>query len=224
MFESNETTLHCDKCYLKFVDKCSKCGQNIVDQVITVVDTAEKYHHQCFRCEKCSRPLESCYFEHQGVRYCRDDYLITTTTICDKCLQPIHQQSSTSTNDYHGQLIQFQSKNYHLDCFVCDGCETGFDSCVIKSNINSSKSSKQVGKENNNNNNNKISGESGESLKGHAIQSSGGIEEMEEKNNSNKIKKIYYSMNGQKLCKKCAYVKHKQKQYKTTSSKSRYQY
>ena len=79
--------MYCEKCYLKMLDKCNACGKEIFDQMVTVGDN-RKLHLKCFKCDRCSVPLEA-YIEKEIVYFCENCYLLACLPKCARCQNPL---------------------------------------------------------------------------------------------------------------------------------------
>lgn len=87
---------------------CVTCSGLIVEEYAVVKGQA--YHHSCFACALCCRPITGSYFEDKGIFWCERCHEAKAPR-CRACSCPILGRYAT----VHGQL-------YHCNCFLCSCC------------------------------------------------------------------------------------------------------
>ncbi len=107
-----------------FAPKCYEClepivpprGGNSADSKI-VHAMGHTFHPECFHCTVCREPFrDGRYFEEGGAPYCEDHFLELFGEQCFAC-----------KNFIRGEVLDAIGHKWHLACFVCDGCGSGFD-------------------------------------------------------------------------------------------------
>ena len=105
-------TVTCEVCYHDSLDRCTKCEQEIIGQIIQV-DGNRRYHKECFVCYKCKKQLCE-YGEFEGQIYCPSDYHKMIGPKCTKCNNVILPDKTLTI-----QTFKFKDNVYHSKCFVC---------------------------------------------------------------------------------------------------------
>lgn len=103
---------YCEECYLKLLKGvCNVCRKPIVGRSVTALGRV--YHPEHFVCAHCHCQLSSgSFWEHEGKPYCETHYKLLACDVCAKCDQPVLRQG-----------ITVFGKTWHVECFVCAGCE-----------------------------------------------------------------------------------------------------
>jgi paxillin len=113
-FYENEGQAHCEKCWkTMYCPRCAHCEQPIADRCITAL--GKKWHVDHFVCKSCLKPLDSGFFEKDGIPYCEADFFSLFTSRCASCDQPIK-----------GDCVNALGQKWHPDHFVCFYCHKAF--------------------------------------------------------------------------------------------------
>lgn len=99
----------CEKCMLKQLPKCAKCRQPIDGEVITA--ETKTFHVQCFTCFHCGDQITGLFSRHNNQFACELCHGEVIYPRCAWCQEPIR-----------GEIMAAEGKQYHQECFVCDGC------------------------------------------------------------------------------------------------------
>ncbi|KAK2722982.1 four and a half LIM domains protein 5-like isoform X2 [Artemia franciscana] len=112
-FLYKEKNFYCQSCYHdKFAPKCQKCSKNILNEVLKYDGGA--YHKDCFVCHTCRLTLAGKKFmKHDGNLVCTDCYSKSYAKTCHSCTKAVM-----------GDVIVFEDKHWHKDCFVCHTCNS----------------------------------------------------------------------------------------------------
>uniref|UniRef100_A0A915E2I3 LIM zinc-binding domain-containing protein n=1 Tax=Ditylenchus dipsaci TaxID=166011 RepID=A0A915E2I3_9BILA len=98
---------------------CASCGGVIRDVILQALGHC--FHPTCFRCTACRVCLDGVPFAVNSANdvFCMKDYeKATIFPICAACGGTI-----SASNDL-GQIVRIvaQGKEYHIDCYNCEGC------------------------------------------------------------------------------------------------------
>lgn len=116
---SHNGEAHCMDCYRKhFCKPCDTCKKDVEPNQTLVSFENLSFHDQCFKCNCCSKHLESggkneIYKDDKNKPCCADCYANKFCKKCDKCKKGILPKPPG---------IGFEDKNYHKDCFCCSKC------------------------------------------------------------------------------------------------------
>ena len=200
------TILYCEKCYLDMLDKCARCGKQIYDQIVTL-GSKIKLHQQCFCCDVCGQRLDL-YIEYKNKYFCQDCYLKECLPKCAKCDQALRLAADQQTV----LQIIFASKYFHPECFVCDQCSGDLESEDISTN-DANGGGVEMKFDQHNQLQNKQQQQNYTSTMTlsctHEVDHDQHTNQQIAQSTKNQqqpplINKIYYPVEGQKLCKNCA--------------------
>jgi len=94
---------------------CDKCGKGIHDEVVEAL--GKSYHKTCFTCERCQVPLLKSFGLLDGSPLCTSCLETNQHPICSACGQAMA-----------GKYTIAAGKNYHLECFKCQNCQSQLSS------------------------------------------------------------------------------------------------
>ncbi|ELP89484.1 hypothetical protein EIN_391390 [Entamoeba invadens IP1] len=99
---------------------CFKCKQSI-EEGIVISACGKTYHPSHFLCKGCGGLMKD--GEYQEIR--KNPYCIG----CATAMGAVKVQTCCKCNkEIYGRVIDVDTKKYHPDCFVCDGCLEPFNS------------------------------------------------------------------------------------------------
>ncbi|XP_070557780.1 leupaxin-like [Ptychodera flava] len=96
--------------------KCKDCGEPVIGATVSALN--EKWHRECFVCEKCKKQFEDGIFSvKDGKPYCRKDYEKEflggkkKPKKCKSCGKKIKTK-----------WVEAMGQPWHCECFVCEEC------------------------------------------------------------------------------------------------------
>jgi len=111
MFYQLEDKFFCEKDKEACLDKCSNCGEFIIEGSVNAEGTF--FHQSCFKCSKCQHVLVGdFYVGPKGEYLCPHDYQMIRGK-CSHCEQILD-----------GKTITALGKSFHLQCFKCSLCNS----------------------------------------------------------------------------------------------------
>ncbi|KAI8855284.1 hypothetical protein BC829DRAFT_359363 [Chytridium lagenaria] len=104
--------LFCPTDYAKIVIyQCFACHEPIKSER-SIEALGNRFHIQCFICEKCKRPFPSgLYWDYKNKTYCEEDYNKLLGSICGFC-------NEIST----GAVVAAHGRQWCEEHFLCNGC------------------------------------------------------------------------------------------------------
>lgn len=96
-------------------DQCKKCGKNFLPGETVSMYQYDVYHSDCFRCGNCQNLLvnQGFFRQEDGCFYCLNCH-IDNGPHCLICQEPF----------LTGEILsQFDGKQFHSTCFLCDSCQ-----------------------------------------------------------------------------------------------------
>ncbi|CAF4327567.1 unnamed protein product, partial [Adineta steineri] len=95
--------------------QCKKCRRNFLEGETVSMYENDYYHSDCFRCENCEKLLidQGCFRQENECLYCLNCH-IDNGPHCTICKEPF----------LTGEILsQFNGKQFHNTCFLCDICQ-----------------------------------------------------------------------------------------------------
>jgi len=107
-----EGKLYCAEDYAKLLrNTCASCHKPIMGRSITAL--GKVWHPEHFVCYSCHEPFAgSNFYENEGKPYCEVHYTQNFGLPCAKCNRPVVHNA-----------CHFLDKVYHMEHFVCSGCD-----------------------------------------------------------------------------------------------------
>lgn len=99
--------------------QCKKCGKHFRPGEGLAMYQSDVYHRDCFRCGQCAKVLvsEGFFRQEDGCLYCLACH-IDHGPHCGICQEPF----------LTGEILsQFDGKQFHHTCFLCDTCQQPID-------------------------------------------------------------------------------------------------
>jgi hypothetical protein len=96
-------------------DQCKKCGKHFRFGETISIYQYDYYHSNCLSCGNCQKLLinQGFFRQKDGFFYCLNCH-INTGPHCIKCNEPF----------LTGEILtQFNGKQFHKNCFLCDICQ-----------------------------------------------------------------------------------------------------
>lgn len=101
---------------------CAICRDGFSPTESLVNANGIHWHQKCFVCVQCFQPFpEGLFFEHEGRKYCQQDYESLFAPVCSGCGQFII-----------GRLFTHKLSKWHPTCFTCYMCGTELNSGFVK--------------------------------------------------------------------------------------------
>lgn len=119
--------------------QCDKC-QQIINRNDLVMKSKEKtFHLDCFKCSVCSKKLapgdEYCHQPELDMLYCKDDALITTSSVSSPKFSMNNNQLFLSTNRYQSSTMSITPENSSSCSFSPSTTSSSSSSSVTDSPI-----------------------------------------------------------------------------------------
>ncbi|KAI8813230.1 hypothetical protein BJ742DRAFT_672819 [Cladochytrium replicatum] len=96
-----------------FTPTCFGCKKPIFERPVHALGRV--WHAEHLICAACQKPIQGNLFEHNGNVYCAADYARQVAPTCRACNRPIQ-----------GETICALGGTFHVQCFRCAMCGTGF--------------------------------------------------------------------------------------------------
>lgn len=108
---------YCFEHYAEVADMfCPACKKAISDDKYIAAINNKKWHIKCFRCTICNQELiESNFYTHEGMPYCKKDLYRVKGLLCAKCDQPVGNGDKSALG-----------KAWHRGCWYCTSCQKAF--------------------------------------------------------------------------------------------------
>ncbi|XP_013198944.1 lipoma-preferred partner homolog [Amyelois transitella] len=108
----------CEKDYLATLEKCSICGDPILDRILRA--TGKPYHPRCFTCVVCHKSLDGIPFTVDAVNriHCIEDFHRRYAPRCATCREPIIPEGGKEET----VRIVALDKSFHIACYACEDC------------------------------------------------------------------------------------------------------
>jgi len=117
---------YCEEHYREKCDSCPKCGEQIIGHMVRTSSAA--FHPGCFKCNVCSKDLSHDEFilDDSKTIFCSDCFNKNKAHRCATCKKPIVPKQG----QMKAPRLRALGKDYHPDCFKCEGCGLVLDTRV----------------------------------------------------------------------------------------------
>ncbi|XP_061815289.1 thyroid receptor-interacting protein 6 isoform X2 [Nerophis lumbriciformis] len=109
---------YCETCYVRTLERCSKCTKPILDRILRAMGKA--YHPRCFTCVVCNCCLDGVPFTVDATSqiHCIDDFHRKYAPRCSVCGEPIMPEMGQEET----VRIVALDRSFHVNCYVCEEC------------------------------------------------------------------------------------------------------